>query len=62
LSEPFRFEVTTSDARERLDKLVVDLLERAGAPASRAAVQRWIDAGRVLVAGRPSRSSAAVTS
>jgi 23S rRNA pseudouridine1911/1915/1917 synthase len=60
LSEPFRFEVTTSDARERLDKLVVDLLERAGAPASRAAVQRWIDAGRVLVSGKPSRSSAAV--
>ena len=60
MSEPFRFEVTTSDARERLDKLVVDLLERAGAPASRAAVQRWIDAGRVLVSGKPSRSSAAV--
>jgi 23S rRNA pseudouridine1911/1915/1917 synthase len=60
LNDPFRFEIAASDPRDRLDKLVVELLERAGAPASRAAVQRWIDAGRVLVAGRPSRSSAAV--
>jgi 23S rRNA pseudouridine1911/1915/1917 synthase len=60
LREPFRFEITASDPRDRLDKLVVDLLERAGAPASRAAVQRWIDGGRVLVSGKPSRSSAAV--
>jgi 23S rRNA pseudouridine1911/1915/1917 synthase len=60
LSEPFHFIIIASDPRERLDKLVVDLLERAGVPASRAAVQRWIDAGRVLVAGKPSKGSAAV--
>lgn len=37
-------------------------LERAGQPASRASVQRWIDEGRVLVdgaVGRPSQSVAA---
>ncbi len=60
MSEPFHFIIIASDPRERLDKLVVDLLERAGAPASRAAVQRWIDAGRVLVSGKPSKSSAPV--
>lgn len=60
LRETLRFEITSAHPRDRLDKLVVELLEQAGAPASRAAVQRWIDAGRVLVSGKPSRSSAAV--
>ena len=54
------FDVAPSDPRDRLDKLVVALLERAGRPASRAAVQRWIEHGKVLVDGRPSRASAAV--
>jgi 23S rRNA pseudouridine1911/1915/1917 synthase len=40
--------------------LVVRLLTRAGRVESRAAVQRWIDHGRVLVDGRPARASAAV--
>jgi 23S rRNA pseudouridine1911/1915/1917 synthase len=48
------------DPRARLDKLVVALLERAGRPASRAAVQRWIEHGRVLVGGVVARASAEV--
>ncbi len=46
--------------RDRLDKLVVALLAESGTRASRAAVQRWIEHGRVLVDGVPLRASAAV--
>ncbi|WP_437586632.1 RluA family pseudouridine synthase [Sorangium sp. So ce1000] len=56
----FRFRVDDADPRDRLDKLVVHLLDRAGHGASRAAVQRWIAAGRVLVDGEPARASVAV--
>ena len=49
------FEVAPTDPRDRLDKLVVKLLERAGQGASRAEVQRWIEHGRVLVDGVPGR-------
>jgi 23S rRNA pseudouridine1911/1915/1917 synthase len=58
--EAQRFEVAPGDPRDRLDKLVVHLLERAGHASSRASVQRWIAAGRVLVDGAPARASAAV--
>jgi 23S rRNA pseudouridine1911/1915/1917 synthase len=58
--EALHFQVGAGDPRDRLDKLVVHLLERAGRRASRASVQRWIDAGRVLVDGEPARASVAV--
>jgi 23S rRNA pseudouridine1911/1915/1917 synthase len=38
--------------------LIVGELERRGETASRAAVQRWVEAGRVLVYGRPCKASA----
>jgi 23S rRNA pseudouridine1911/1915/1917 synthase len=57
---PHTFLVDPADPRDRLDKLVVALLARAGRPASRAAVQRWIEHGRVLVDGLPLRASAEV--
>ncbi len=41
-AEPIHFRVGDGDPHDRLDKLVVHLLERAGRAASRAAVQRWI--------------------
>jgi 23S rRNA pseudouridine1911/1915/1917 synthase len=50
------------DPRDRLDRLVVVLLAREGRPESRATVQRWIDAGRVLVDGAPLRASSSVPS
>lgn len=61
-SEPtvFRFVALPEDDRERLDRFVVDRLSRAGEPASRAAVQRWIAAGQVTVDGEPVRASEAV--
>jgi len=49
------FECAAADPHDRLDKLVVKLLERAGQRASRAEVQRWIEHGRVLVDGVPGR-------
>lgn len=49
-----------ADPRDRLDKLVVYLLARAGRVESRAAVQRWIEHGSVLVDGAPARASASV--
>ncbi|HSN99932.1 MAG TPA: S4 domain-containing protein, partial [Candidatus Nanopelagicales bacterium] len=55
--EVLRFEVAEGDPRERLDKLVVHLLSRAGSAASRASVQRWIEEERVLVDGAPARAS-----
>ncbi|MDC3959454.1 RluA family pseudouridine synthase [Polyangium jinanense] len=54
------FEASATDPRDRLDKLVVRLLEKSGTAASRAAVQRWIENGRVLVDGKPGRASMAV--
>ncbi|WP_437775628.1 RluA family pseudouridine synthase [Sorangium sp. So ce1097] len=61
-AEALHFQVGDGDPRDRLDKLVVLLLERAGLATSRAAVQRWIAAGRVLVDGEPARPSVAVRS
>jgi 23S rRNA pseudouridine1911/1915/1917 synthase len=58
--EVVTFVAAPEDPRDRLDKLVVRRLARAGQGASRAAVQRWIDRGRVLVDGLPQRASAAV--
>jgi 23S rRNA pseudouridine1911/1915/1917 synthase len=55
------FVADEGDKRLRLDRLVVIHLERAGHPASRAVVQRWIDEGRVLVDGAPGRSSQSVS-
>lgn len=52
--------VEANDPRDRLDKLVVRLCERAGFSASRSAVQRWIFNGRVSVDGQPSQASSAV--
>ncbi len=49
--ESYRFVAEPDDERGRLDRFVVARLERAGNPASRANVQRWIDAGRVVVDG-----------
>jgi 23S rRNA pseudouridine1911/1915/1917 synthase len=60
VTPPLSFTVAAEDPRDRLDKLVVALLARAGVTTSRAAVQRWIEHGRVLVDGEPLRSSAAV--
>jgi 23S rRNA pseudouridine1911/1915/1917 synthase len=58
--EPQRFVAAPEDDRERLDKLVVAKLGALGVPASRSAVQRWIEAGRVTVDGRAARAADAV--
>ena len=55
--EPLQFVIAPGDARERADLLVVQLLARAGRPATRADVQRWMAEGRVLVDGKPARRS-----
>jgi 23S rRNA pseudouridine1911/1915/1917 synthase len=56
-----RFVVEASHPRDRLDRLALVLLTEAGVPTSRAAAQRWIEAGRVLVNGRAGlRPSASV--
>lgn len=44
--------VTAEHAGMRVDKAVAELACRAGRPATRADVQRWIGAGRVHVDGR----------
>lgn len=54
------FQANEGDPRDRLDKLIVTLLAREGRAESRAAVQRWIERGRVLVDGKALRGSAAV--
>jgi 23S rRNA pseudouridine1911/1915/1917 synthase len=61
--EPLTFTFTTdpTDPRDRLDKLVVALLTRAGHPTTRATIQRWIDHGRVLVDGAPSKPSTKIS-
>jgi len=52
-----RFVVERGDERERLDRLVVQRLAKAGITVSRAVVQRWITAERVTVDGKPARAS-----
>jgi 23S rRNA pseudouridine1911/1915/1917 synthase len=47
-----RFVLPPEQARERLDKVLAQLL----APRSRATVQRWIGEGRVTLNGRPCRA------
>jgi len=56
----YRFVASAADPRERLDKFIVELLARSGTPSSRAAVQRWIRAGRVTLGGRPALPSETV--
>ena len=62
MPEPLALTFTTAptDPRDRLDKLVVALLTRAGHPTTRATIQRWIDHGRVLVDGAPAKPSASL--
>lgn len=60
MSEVLRFEALPALRRDRLDRLVVRLLASVGHVTSRAAVQRWIDHGRVLVDGQVVRASSAV--
>jgi 23S rRNA pseudouridine1911/1915/1917 synthase len=55
-----RFIAAAGDPLDRLDKFLVASLERAGTPASRSAVKRWIEAGRALVDGREGVASQAV--
>jgi 23S rRNA pseudouridine1911/1915/1917 synthase len=55
-----RFVAESDDARDRLDKFVVDRLAAAGDSASRSQIQRWIRAGRVTVAGKSADASDAV--
>lgn len=57
----FTLVVEPGDPLDRLDKLVVRLCERAGCPASRSAVQRWIVNGRVLVDGLRSQPASSAT-
>jgi 23S rRNA pseudouridine1911/1915/1917 synthase len=59
-TDPVRFVVTEALPRDRLDKCVVAALSEVGAPASRAAVQRWIGEGRVRVGGLVRPASAPV--
>jgi 23S rRNA pseudouridine1911/1915/1917 synthase len=54
------FVVEAGHTRDRLDKLVVQALASQGVATSRAEVKRWIEHGRVLVAGRTARASASV--
>jgi 23S rRNA pseudouridine1911/1915/1917 synthase len=45
------------DAGSRLDRFVVEALAREGTTVSRAELQRWIEHGRVTVAGRARKAS-----
>jgi 23S rRNA pseudouridine1911/1915/1917 synthase len=57
MTEPlFEIVVQCDDAPERLDKFLVGALAKRGPPISRAAIQKWIAAGRVTVDGRPARA------
>lgn len=58
--EIHRFVAAQGDDRERLDRLIVNLLSRAGTTVSRATVQRWISAERVRIDDQPARSSDSV--
>jgi len=51
------FVAAAEHALDRLDKFVVERLAEQGEPASRSAVQRWIRAGRVTLAGRAASAS-----
>lgn len=53
MATPERLEVPTDLAGGRADKVVCELLARAGRAVPRAEVQRWIAAGLVAVAGKP---------
>jgi 23S rRNA pseudouridine1911/1915/1917 synthase len=53
----YRFVATSADALDRLDKFVVARLEIEGERSSRAAVQRWIRAGRVMHSERTASPS-----
>jgi 23S rRNA pseudouridine1911/1915/1917 synthase len=55
-----RFVAAPEHSLDRLDKFVVERLAEQGEPASRSAVQRWIRAGRVTLAGRAAAASDAV--
>ena len=57
---PLRFVVEEGPPRDRLDRLLVTLLGRSGLRASRATVQRWLEAGRVTVEGGPAKASSSV--
>jgi 23S rRNA pseudouridine1911/1915/1917 synthase len=48
-----RLEVPASLEGQRADKVLVQLLARAGQPVARAELQRWIAEGRVCVDGAP---------
>lgn len=56
-----RFIAEGAEARDRLDKFVVERMAAAGEVASRSAVQRWIRAGRVKVGGKAANPSDSVT-
>jgi 23S rRNA pseudouridine1911/1915/1917 synthase len=56
----YRFIAAAGDPLDRLDKFLVAALERAGAPASRSAVKRWIDAGLAKLDGREAAASQTV--
>ena len=53
----YAFTVEATDPRDRLDKLIVALLARAGMRQSRAVIGRSIDHGRVRVDGQPLRAA-----
>ncbi len=52
-----RFVASSGQSLGRLDKYVVERMTEAGDAPSRSAVQRWIRAGRVRVAGLPASAS-----
>jgi 23S rRNA pseudouridine1911/1915/1917 synthase len=56
-AKAYRFVATSGESLDRLDKYVVERMTEAGDVASRSAVQRWIRAGRVTVAGHPASPS-----
>ena len=55
------FVAASEHSLDRLDKFVVERMAEQGHPASRSAVQRWIRAGRVTVAGRAASASDTVS-
>jgi len=56
----YRFVASPDGPLDRLDRFLVASLERAGAPASRSSIKRWIDAGRATVDGKTGSASQAV--
>ena len=55
-----RFVAAEGQSLDRLDKFVVERLAQEGDAPSRSAVQRWIRAGHVTVAGQPASPSDAL--